>query len=480
MHTQVDPGWAEEQHVGCRPSPPEEHRLNRLSNLVLILALVLAAAGACAQDKDTCRNPKWLQLPTEELQRRLQAHKDWVKRDGQELWNRGVFSDAYAPGRADFFCNLDLRGANLQGADLRGANLQGANLFKANLHKADLGAANLQGAILNGANLQGANLFQAKLQEAYLLLAELQEATLVEAKLLKADLSYAFLQGADLSEANLQGANLVRANLWGAKLVRADLTNTRLTNVYVPDAIYAPQSSLPNEDVAGIQGIESVIVPSSSDVVGLVRLRKLLQEAGLPEERDATYAIERNKTRQLIFREVQRGEGDKTKWAWVGPRWEKPLSLAEGSFRWLAFELPVSYGLYPGRALLVLFASFGLFAFVYFVALVTETGSIYRVWPAGRLDPLLGAELAKEAKAERLLLWRSWRAFPWSLWFSMLSAFHLGFRELNIGNWLARVQAREYGVQAVGWVRVVAGLQSLLSVYLLAMWVLTYFGRPFG
>ena len=29
------------------------------------------------------------------------------------------------------------------------------------------------------------------------------------------------------------------------------------------------------------------------------------------------------------------------------------------------------------------------------------------------------------------------------------------------------------------WVRVVSGVQSLLSVYLLALWVLTYFGRPF-
>jgi hypothetical protein len=52
------------------------------------------------------------------------------------------------------------------------------------------------------------------------------------------------------------------------------------------------------------------------------------------------------------------------------------------------------------------------------------------------------------------------------LWFSTLSAFRLGFRELNAGNWLARVQARGCGLQAVGWVRVVAGLQSPLSVYL--------------
>jgi hypothetical protein len=30
-----------------------------------------------------------------------------------------------------------------------------------------------------------------------------------------------------------------------------------------------------------------------------------------------------------------------------------------------------------------------------------------------------------------------------------------------------------------GVVRVVAGVQALLSVYLLAMWALTQFGRPF-
>jgi hypothetical protein len=41
------------------------------------------------------------------------------------------------------------------------------------------------------------------------------------------------------------------------------------------------------------------------------------------------------------------------------------------------------------------------------------------------------------------------------------------------------LQTREYSLEAVGWVRVVSGAQSLLSVYLLAMWVLTQFGQPF-
>ena len=77
------------------------------------------------------------------------------------------------------------------------------------------------------------------------------------------------------------------------------------------------------------------------------------------------------------------------------------------------------------------------------------------------------------------LVRRELRLFRTSLYFSLLSAFPLGWRELNVGTWIARVQPREYTLRATGWVRTVSGIQSLLSVYLLALWVLTYFGRPF-
>ena len=74
---------------------------------------------------------------------------------------------------------------------------------------------------------------------------------------------------------------------------------------------------------------------------------------------------------------------------------------------------------------------------------------------------------------------RGLRRVRLAFYFSLLSAFNLGWRELNVGNWISRLQKREYTLRATGWPRTVAGLQSLLSVYLLALWVLTYFGRPF-
>jgi hypothetical protein len=91
----------------------------------------------------------------------------------------------------------------------------------------------------------------------------------------------------------------------------------------------------------------------------------------------------------------------------------------------------------------------------------------FRPLPPGRW-PRLKARLRRGLRRVRL-----------AFYFSLLSAFNLGWRELNVGSWISRLQKREYVLRATGWVRTVAGLQSLLSVYLLALWVLTYFGRPF-
>jgi hypothetical protein len=51
---------------------------------------------------------------------------------------------------------------------------------------------------------------------------------------------------------------------------------------------------------------------------------------------------------------------------------------------------------------------------------------------------------------------------------------------VDFGRWLRLLTTHEYDLKAVGWARTVSGCQSLLSVYLIALWVLTYFGRPFA
>jgi hypothetical protein len=77
------------------------------------------------------------------------------------------------------------------------------------------------------------------------------------------------------------------------------------------------------------------------------------------------------------------------------------------------------------------------------------------------------------------LQYHGWAAAGWGAYFSLLSAFHVGFREFNVGGWIVQLQQLEYELKAAGWVRTVAGAQSLLSLYLLALWALASFGRPF-
>jgi len=159
------------------------------------------------------------------------------------------------------------------------------------------------------------------------------------------------------------------------------------------------------------------------------------------------------------------------------------------------FEWTCDWGLTPSRPLLLIFAGLFVFTLPYLLALRSrnpETGIWAILPPDWVLDRKLGdlpIKLTfrlpfppfpeKRGYKHRGRLWRAWRALRLAFYFSLLSAFHLGWRELNVGTWISRIQKREYNLRATGWVRSVSGLQSLLSVYLLALWVLTYFGRPF-
>jgi hypothetical protein len=73
-----------------------------------------------------------------------------------------------------------------------------------------------------------------------------------------------------------------------------------------------------------------------------------------------------------------------------------------------------------------------------------------------------------------------WRAYAAALFFSFLSAFHFGWRDINVGTWAQRLAPNQVNIDATGWVRSVSGVQSLLSFYLIVMWALMFFGNPFG
>jgi hypothetical protein len=152
----------------------------------------------------------------------------------------------------------------------------------------------------------------------------------------------------------------------------------------------------------------------------------------------------------------------------------------------ILFEWPCDYGMSPGRPLRFLLWLIPICALFYWIALrkSNDRHGIWMIIPKDRL--------ARGRDRERAIVLRTYPAQTWrmrvvgecrrlrlSLYFSFLSAFHIGWREFSVGTWITRLQGREYTLRAKGWVRTLSGLQSLVSVYLLALAVLSYFGRPF-
>jgi uncharacterized protein YjbI with pentapeptide repeats len=328
----------------------------------------------------------------------------------------------------------NLAGAQLDRADLTGAKPIGANLIEANLNWANLSRADLTGADLTGADLIEANL---------------SAANLIEANLSKAQLPRANLSGADLNLAKLIEARPVRANLTGANLNWADLSRADLSGANLSGATFEPYVLPPTGAFLGVTGLDTLQWKNSPQA--LVLLRNGFKDAGRREqERQTTYSL--------------------MKWTRIN------TGGIEGALQYGFFELTTDWGMTPARPLWILLALVPGLALLYMIPVLRPSpggAALWRVWDKDRARKDQGQD-----DPERLLA-RSYRAPLYGLFFSVLSAFQIGWKELSIGSWIARLNPYEYTLKATGWVRTVSGVQSLISVYLLALAVLTYFGRPF-
>lgn len=71
------------------------------------------------------------------------------------------------------------------------------------------------------------------------------------------------------------------------------------------------------------------------------------------------------------------------------------------------------------------------------------------------------------------------KALATAFMFSLMCVFAIGVEGFNGAQWIRMLQPNEYVIQATGWVKTVAGLQSLLGAGLIALSLLSYFGHPF-
>lgn len=414
----------------------------RLFILIVLVAIVAAAAAAsrsgarldCASLQDIGqRNPASAcvatlspeaQLKWWAARRALPLGVDRKEVDALEACSKIGDIDEAGRACAELLRKLGGSETNFQSTYFRGGDLGGRDFNFAMLRYAtfdgvDLAAARIESSIVADATFRLSNLSRVSFRDSDLRHAVFDEATLTDAR----------FDGADLNSAE-----------WDPR-----------------------PGTLPNmASLASARNLHGLRYRKTSQQ--LAELREALYKAGLPEQaRQVTFAIERTgRTAETGSDDVARKIG--------------------GWLRYAAFEKTVGYGMYPFRPLLLILLLIPLFTPVYFAAAWWRDGG--RLW-IRRSDGAIGRDAPTEWRPVARMVNGGWdagaaRSLLHAFWFSVMCAFRFGYRDVNVGDWITRLQPSEFLLGATGWCRTVAGVQSLLSVYLLALTVLCLIGRPFG
>ncbi len=142
----------------------------------------------------------------------------------------------------------------------------------------------------------------------------------------------------------------------------------------------------------------------------------------------------------------------------------------------VAFDWTTEWGYSPGRAILILLIGILVYWLLYLGMIWFGFGAIYKESPLNENN-----ELTRKTDSIKLFTEKGKiKSLIYTLYYSIMSAFHIGWRDINLGAWLSRVQTTHFRVRGDLWIKTISGVQSVMSVFLLALWALTYFGSPFN
>lgn len=477
-----------------------------------------------------------------DLDQVLSRHQEWLKKYGlylgsdQALAQHGALQD---PLRADL-SGANLMYADLPASHLGYADLSGTELFMVNLAGADLYHAKLDHVssptCLVGADLRFADFSGADLSVVNMTGARLDYATLTG----KVNLSSALLRSADLSSANLSDANLEFADLTDAQLKGTELQNVDLSFANLWNTDFEPKTlpsastiarsdglrtlrwetqvgesrsqSLPgmwvsylrwyreqrpdakrgfwrtiatalkglvlqirqhqsrsNLTLAGVYGGSTEALPDNP--YPILDLRKLLHDAGYrAAELEVNLAYQRGtqSTWQMVLLDWT------CEW---GANWKRPIGIAG----LLGLPCAIVYWC---------LIRFSRRNFLFVIARIADREKRVRT-PDPYTRPAWSPEAGMAATTARTKrIWRVvgalWIRTRWELrvgstavLFSAMSVLNLGIQGLDVGRWVRLIHKREFDLQARGTIRLLAGIQSVLSFSLLALAALSYFGQPF-
>jgi uncharacterized protein YjbI with pentapeptide repeats len=388
---------------------------------------------------------------------------------------------------------LDLSGCYLRGAKLDGLQFHEVDFSNAELRRATMKDATFTLCMFSHTALKNANISRGKFIEVDASDTQWYEATLDEAIFSKSKLNDATFSDTSARKTEFKDCTATHAlfremELGGAKMLDTDVEGAHFQDADLSEVTWEAHGKPDLAMLARNEHLETLRFDNSE--IGLVELRKAFMEAGIRgAERKVNYALQRARTDHL-WNDGLEGRNPTV--------WDR-LARNEVGFRKVFFDWTCRYGLDPGRALRFIAYLCGLCAIPYAAAMfqrprVKQNHSDWQVnappdtsqsgiWAiplekrvsSGSSDPaLVHVDLEKEGWAKGLC-----RALTMGLFFSVISAFSTGYKDLDVGRWIERIKRNETTLRGTGWVRVVSGLQSLASFYLLALWLLAYFGRPF-
>ena len=313
-----------------------------------------------------------------------------------------------------------------------------------------------------------------------------------------ADLLFADLRNADFGSANLNGASLKGADLRSSILRHAHLANTKLEYADLSGTLFQASELPPADSLAYARGLDRLkyVMPegtSSSYALlfvpkpsALMEMRKQLRDAGFRNAASAlTCSIERE--RNFLRRQgclpgfSEESLVGKLKQILLVPTsYQRMYSFVWWGFHFVFFDLTSAYGSHPVRPLAILVYLVLLCTPFYALVVLDRKYGLVEVSlrpVSGHFRPVFRTPVRKgRFQKVRVMI----RALSIGLYFSDLMSFRIGFREFNLGYFIELVRKREAAFRAQGLARVVAGVQSAASIYLFALWILAYFGKPFG
>jgi uncharacterized protein YjbI with pentapeptide repeats len=393
------------------------------------------------------------------------------------------------PKECDFYGGFDLRGIRFpQPYLLEGHKLQ---LPFVHLEKSMLFTQSFKEAFLHDAHFEESNLVSSDFSGAQCHEAHFNRATAVSAKfvgtvLFMCDFHGANLGNADFTEADLHSADFSGALLVGANFSQAELSSARFKNTFLDNArldkahcrhIHWDGYYIGEETNADLMA-RALEEPDAHRAD--VRYKRDFQEVfgysrktpPLVREDIMTQAYLRAKLTYRYLKNIYQSY-DLTEIAKEFHYRENCVTtkLSSNPFSWLVrkllFEWTYGYGSRPWRLLWSSAAVIGFFALGFLVMSVARVQSgVYRVHSKTGAPTKIATNSLKDVPC----------VLGNSFYFSLLTFVTFGYGTITPQQWVRLLRLEEVEVRPVRWARIVAALESLAGIYLLALFAKVIFG----